>query len=207
MKTINTWQVMVRAAFGKFLPCLGILIFVAIPAFAQKTTPAAVTLSTNQAGPNAEIDVLTDEFKIAPVLQAEVSKLVIYRHPTNAQSKGVVSVFINGQYHASLVAGGFSDVCMPSGMLQLKLRVTKAAEKNKDQFLNVQMDMAAGQAKYISIFDDAGTPAVVQIEQPTALVDLGGMRRQVHTLSRVQGQQECSAAAPKTDAEAAQTPK
>jgi hypothetical protein len=178
----------------KILHSIGIfLIFACVQVAAQTQAPLPRTLETNQAGPNASIDVLRERFTTTTALPAQELKLVIFRHPKYAQSQGVVSLFINERYHSSLLAGGFTEVCMPRGAVNIKLRTTKAAERTNAIFTAAQIDMAE-QIGYLSVFDDAGSPAMVRVTEAAALADLGELLRQVHTLSRVPDQQSCSGA-------------
>jgi hypothetical protein len=180
----------------KMLHSIGIfLIFACVQVAAQTQAPLPRTLETNQAGPNAIIDVLSDKF-VATEVPAQEQKLVIYRHPKYAQSDGVVSLFINERYHASLVAGGFTEVCLPRGAVNIKLRNTKAAQRTNANFTTAQINMAE-QIGYLSVFDDSGAPTMVKVTEATALAELNDLLRQVHTLSRMPNQQSCSVAAPK----------
>jgi OOP family OmpA-OmpF porin len=180
----------------KMLHSIGIfLIFACVQVAAQTQAPLPRTLETNQAGPNAIIDVLSDKF-VATEVPAQEQKLVIYRHPKYAQSDGVVSLFINERYHASLVAGGFTEVCLPRGAVNIKLRNTKAAQRTNANFTTAQINMAE-QIGYLSVFDDSGAPTMVKVTEATALAELNDLLRQVHTLSRMPNQQSCSVAASK----------
>jgi hypothetical protein len=160
---------------------------------AQTQPPLPLTLETNQAGPNARIEVLSERFK-ARTLAPQETKLVIYRHPKTAPTEGVVSLFINERYHASLMAGGFTEVCLPRGTVNIKLRATKAAERTNASITQARIEMDE-QTGYISLMDSAGPPAMVQVSEAVALTDLSDLLRQVHTMSRVPDQQSCTEAA------------
>lgn len=168
-------------------------VLVSAQVHAQTQPPLPLTLETNQAGPNATIEVLSERFN-ATTLAPKETKLVIYRHPKNAQRAGVVSLFINERYHASLMAGGFTEVCLPRGAINIKLRATKAAERTNASITQARIEMAE-QTGYISLLDSVGPPAMVQVSEAAALTDLSDLLRQVHTVSRVPDQQSCTEAA------------
>lgn len=165
-------------------------VLVSAQVHAQTQPPLPLTLETNQAGPNARIEVLSRRFK-ATTLAPQETKLVIYRHPKNAPNAGVVSLFINQRYHASLLAGGFTEVCLPHGSVNIKLRATKAAERTNASITQARIEMDE-QTGYISLLDSAGPPAMVQVSEAVALTDLSDLLRQVHTMSRVPDQQFCT---------------
>lgn len=68
---------------------------------------------------SSRIEALADQYDLPnlPVSPGQ-SRIVFYR-PTQTSAKGAASVYINGRYHASLVPGGFSPVCIHSGPARL----------------------------------------------------------------------------------------
>lgn len=193
MQADNLWWSNKAMVVKKALQIIAIFsVFSFVQVAAQAPLPLPLTLETNQAGPNASIDVLRDKFT-ATTLPVQDTKLVIFRHPKHAQSPGVVSLFINERYHASLVAGGYTEVCLPRGAVNIRLRTTKVAENKNVNSTQAQIDIAE-QISYLSISDSAGVPALVKVDAAAALTDLNDLLRQVHTLSRVPDQQSCSGA-------------
>lgn len=193
MQATDLWPKNMAFMTKKMLHSIGFFcIFACAQVAAQTQAPLPLTLETNQAGPNASIDVLRDKFT-ATTLPVQDTKLVIFRHPKNAQSPGVVTLFINDRYHASLVAGGYTEVCLPRGAVNIRLRTTRAAERTNPSSTQAQIDIAE-QISYLSVFDSAGVPAMLKVSEAAALNDLNDLLRQVHTLSRVPDQQSCTGA-------------
>lgn len=112
----------------------------------------------------------------------------------DANQPGAASVFVNGDYQASLVPGGYSQVCIPPGKAQLGVRYRdvsrRAGADRMDSFSEVGLN--GGATQYIKVQENRGRAMVlVPVSQAQALSELAGTRLQMHTISRVKGQMAC----------------
>ena len=116
----------------------------------------------------------------------------------DANQPGAASVFVNGDYQASLVPGGYSQLCVSPGQVKLGVRyrdVSRRASADRMDSLS-EVGLNAGATQYIKVQENRGRAMVlVPVSQQQALTELAGTRLQMHTVSRVKGQQPCQAVA------------
>ena len=112
----------------------------------------------------------------------------------DANQPGAASVFVNGGYQASLVPGGYSQVCVAPGQLSLGVRYADIGVRPGD---TARMDaisqlvLNGGATQYIKVQEGRGRMVLVPVNQQQALNELEGTRLQMHTVSRVKGQMAC----------------
>lgn len=155
---------------------------------------AQTSIETNQTGNNARIDVLGQVFEPQVNLGVSQSRLVVYRTASGSPLPGATSVFINGQYHTSLVPGGYSLLCLAPGNVEVgarQFRVGNQAKDNPDSVTALQMPQA--QTQYLSVQVESGRPVMKPVAAAQALQELRNTRLQIHTVSRVTKAQECVA--------------
>ena len=86
------------------------------------TVHAQVSVETKQAGVNARIEVLGEIYALPQAVSASQSRLVVYRTAESRRLEGATSLFINGQYHTSLVPDGYHFLCLNPGEVELGTR-------------------------------------------------------------------------------------
>ncbi|KAI9549715.1 Outer membrane protein A [Daphnia sinensis] len=157
---------------------------------------AQTSLETGQAGNNARIDVLGSVFEPQGGLGASQSRLVVYRTAKGNPLPGATGVFVHGQYHTSLVPGGYSMLCLAPGSVEVgarQFRVGRNAKDNQDSVTALQLPSA--QTQYLSVTEESGRPVMKPVPAAQALQELSATRLQIHTVSRVTKAQECVAGA------------
>jgi OOP family OmpA-OmpF porin len=149
-------------------------------------------LQSSQAGPNARIEVLGSTWRPLGAVSGDQSRILVYR-PEAGLLSGATGVFVNGQYHTSLVPGAYSHVCYAPGDLEMGARQMKAGSQPKDQMDSITaLSLRPAQTHYVRVVEQGGRPVLQPVAETVALEQLQGLRLQVHTVSRVTRAQECS---------------
>ena len=157
---------------------------------------AQTSVTTNQVGVNAKIDVLGDLFTPPSNIGVSQSRIVVYRTSNTQQLPGATGVFIQGQYHTSLVPGGYSQLCLPPGQLEVGARQFRVGQNARDKYDTVTaVALPPAQTQYLTVVESAGQPVMKPVPAAQALQELGATRLQVHTISRVSQAQNCVAVA------------
>lgn len=172
-------------------------------AWAQaSSTAAAQSTSQKPSKPVAQEDTVASKYGVgrpmgnaylasAPV-PVDKSRLVVYR-PPNAKQQSVMTVFINGSYHTSLMQAGFTKVCLDESKLNVRSRLRPVNEPvNVALDKNLSLTIPKGQSQYVRVVElaNGGT----EMEVVTAQVagnELQKTREQMHALSRVEGASPC----------------
>lgn len=147
----------------------------------------------NEQSVGARIVALGDAF-VPDGRQALVDQgRIIFYRPDGAARTHAASVFVNGRYHASLVAGGYSPLCLQSAGVRTGVRKVRVGEPpNDDEGDGTSFSIKRGQTLYLRVrereFGGWGLQAVAESE---ALAELPRTRLQVHTISRVEGGEDC----------------
>ncbi len=159
-------------------------------------TQAQTSVTTNQAGVNARIDVLGSVFAPLANFGPTQSRIVVYRTTNATQLPGATGVFIQGQYHTSLVPGGYSQLCLPPGQFEVGARQFRVGQNPKDSYDTVTaLALPPAQTQYLTVDESSGRPVMKPVTAAQAQQELGATRLQVHTVSRVAQAQNCVAAA------------
>lgn len=161
-------------------------------------TQAQTSVTTNQAGVNARIEVLGGVFTPLTNIGSSQSRLVVYRTTSTQQLPGATGVFIQGQYHTSLVPGGYSQLCLPPGQFEVGARQFRVGQNARDSYDTVTaIALPAAQTQYLTVVESAGRPVMKPVTAAQAQQELAATRLQIHTVSRVAQAQNCvEAAAP-----------
>ena len=156
------------------------------------TAQAQTAIETNQAGANARIEVLGSLFTPTPPTATSQSRILVYRASDSTGLPGATSVFINGQYHTSLVSGGYSQLCLDPGTAEIgarQMRVGRTAKDNYDALTATRLQSA--QTHYFAVYEDVGRPVLKPVPAAQALKELANARLQMHTVSRVTQARNC----------------
>ena len=157
---------------------------------------AQTSVTTNQAGVNAKIDVLGGFFTLPTNIGVNQSRIVVYRNFNTQQLPGATGVFIQGQYHTSLVPGGYSQLCLPPGQFEVGARQFRVGQSAQDSYDTVTaIALPPAQTQYLSVIESSGRPVMKPVTASQALQELGATRLQIHTISRVTQAQNCVAVA------------
>jgi outer membrane protein OmpA-like peptidoglycan-associated protein len=142
---------------------------------------------------NAErLESLGGAFVTPDPVSASQSRVVVYRR-ADSRLPGASSVFVDGRYHTSLVAGAWSALCYRSAPVELGARQTQVGSRHKDLMDTITaLNLEPGQTHYLRVQDSNARPVLQPVQTAQALQELAGTREQKHTISRVA--QECVAA-------------
>lgn len=127
---------------------------------------------------------------LAPASQARV---FVYRTP-QAVSQLPVNIYLNGQYHASLLRGGFTEFCTEPGGVNVKAALDDAARLHlSKQDGGQRLTMQSGQTVFLKV-DESGLSNLSLIPMPAsqANTELVNTRRQIHTISRAKAAVNCA---------------
>jgi hypothetical protein len=83
-------------------------------------------------GPNSPIHTFGQKFAQAAQVVDSQSRMVFYRTRQSSSVPGAASVYVNGAYHASIIPGGYSQLCMPPGSVELGLKSVEVGTNVKD---------------------------------------------------------------------------
>lgn len=150
--------------------------------FGAEPTPAA--------NEHSRIELLGDSYGAEGRLGVvDQSRIIFYRHEGSGSQ--AARVFVNGSYHATLVAGGYSPICLR----QESVRVAVGKAKTGDRPLISEASafgLRLGQTLYVRV--DEVTPgqwSLQPVAEAAAQAELGGTRLQIHTRSRVESGEPC----------------
>lgn len=129
---------------------------------------------------------LGEVFKVPHLLSKQQTRLVFYRLATD-KNLGAVSIYINGDYQASLQRGAFTELCMPVTKVDVSARMVENERPIRDDYdVTNSLVLEGGKELFIHVFEDANARALMMQVQPAkALPDLVKTRAQQHTISRV----------------------
>ena len=122
------------------------------------------------------------------------TRLFFYRLAQHSSVKGAASIYVNGAYHASLVAGAYSQLCMPAGDIELGLKSVEVGRQVRDKLDTITIDRSqAGQNHYFRVKEVSPERQVLMVVPPAqALAEIQGTKEQIHTISRVVSAAECA---------------
>ncbi|PUE50283.1 hypothetical protein B9Z47_00490 [Limnohabitans sp. 2KL-1] len=177
-----------------------VLAFGLAALLAVQAAQAQVTIETKQEGVNTKIEVLSGLYALSQGVGQSQGRIVMYRTRESARLEGATSIFVNGQYHTSLIPDGFNFLCLDTGEVEVGARQYRVGGKARDQYDTVTATrLLKGQTQYLLVTEDEGRPVLKPVSVEQASKDLKQSRLQVHTVSRVTQAQDCkvdSVAAP-----------
>lgn len=129
------------------------------------------------------------------VAPAENAASVVFLREEGAIAGQSVNVFVNGEYLASLLPGGYkqSIACVGNNRLTPKytnIRTRYLEKEREGQYF----DVPAGKVTYFKVVPDAsGAPSLQSLDAQAGQELVGKMKEQVHTLPRVDKTPKCEA--------------
>lgn len=155
------------------------------------------------------IEALTDAYDLQNKVVASGQSRIIFYRPTQARLPGAATIYVNGRYHTSLVAGGFSTVCLTPGKVELGVRqIDLQRRPNKDGFDSItQLNLPNAQNVFVRVNDQSlKNLALVPVRAAEADAEVAQTRLQAHTISRVADALDCVNAPAPTAATASVPP-
>lgn len=147
------------------------------------TTLLAQTKATVSPSTDPRIEILGDNYQPISGVAATQSHIVVYRL-ADSQLPGVTSVLVNGSYHASLLKGAWTDLCLGPASVQFTLRQTVAGQMTPKRAAPLSLALEAGRTHYLQVVDSADAPVLQTVSAMQAERELPATRKQLHTLSR-----------------------
>ena len=166
----------------------------------QAQPVAPLVLKTPQQVLNENIEVLGTPFelKALPAQNTALTRLVFYRHPAQSTPAAAMAVYVQGQLHTALSPGGYSALCLPAGLLNIRVRQSQ-------HMAQVSLDGQAANTLFITFTKADGLLAIQSVDEPQAMTALQDLRLQSNTLSRVRAALPCEASTPAKTEPAANT--
>jgi OOP family OmpA-OmpF porin len=156
------------------------------------------TVGAQTSAPNGGILPLAEHFNLGTGVAAGQSRVIFYR-PTHAPTRGAITVLVNAQYHASLVAGGYTYLCLTPGLTELGVRqMDVELRPNKDGIDAISsIDLRSGQTYFMRMDEQQGKRIFLRpVSAEQAMPELAATKLQVHTVSRVTPVQNCRTQGP-----------
>jgi OOP family OmpA-OmpF porin len=167
--------------------CLCMLV--ATSAMAQRSQREYI--EGNSAGVNARIEVLGNRYAQPFDIGTAQSRILVYRTDMD-NLPGATSIFVNDEYHTSLVRGAYSALCYSPSPVELGSRQMQVGNRPKDQLDTISaLKLMPGQTHYLRVREANGRPVLQPVPAAQAQQELQGLRYQLHTVSRVDAAQEC----------------
>lgn len=187
---VFNWRLKASRVF--MIAWLSLALGAAVQAQTATQDPASVYMETRQAGQNARIEVLSGVYAASRMVSAQQTRLIFYRMTEDGTLPGATSIFVNDAYHTSLVPGAYSDLCLMPAALELGARQMRVGGQPRDQVDSITaLNSESGQTVYVKVHERTGRPVLQLVTAAVAQQDLMGLRRQVHTISRVPQGQVC----------------
>lgn len=154
---------------------------------------AAAHSATAQATESrVNIDAFGEVFTTALAAPSDQTRVFVYRN-NQATNALPVNIYLNGQYHASLLRGGFSEFCAAPGAVNIKAALDDASKLHRSKLdAGQRLELKAGQTIFLKV-DESTSPAIGLLSGTAAQTkaDLESTRRQIHTISRAKAALTC----------------
>lgn len=129
-------------------------------------------------------------FSPLDALPSTRARVVFYREASGGEQgvkPGVVSLFLNGKYFASLQSGAYNHICFMPGQVEVAARSVENGVTPEQAFDVVNtLILRGGQEVFVKVKRDASKPAAMVVMTPAqAQAEVVQTRAQRHTLSRV----------------------
>ena len=151
--------------------------------------PSAVAQSPSS---RISIDAFGEVYVTALAAPAEQTRVFVYR-TGQAPNASPVNIYLNGQYHASLLRGGFTEFCAAPGAVNIKAALDDASRLHTSKLdAGQRLELKAGQKNFLKV-DESTLPAIGLLSGTAAQTkaELESTRRQIHTISRAKAALTC----------------
>jgi len=156
------------------------------------TATLAATNTEASQGTSSIDKPLGDRFAMFERVPAQQTRVIFYR-PKTQTLPGAATVYVNGYYHASLIPGGYAEICMPPNKAELGVRIVEAGRSPKDNLDTITaISLNGGQTTFMRVREQGSARAVLQpVAAAEALPEVQSTRQQIHTISRVPEATNC----------------
>jgi OOP family OmpA-OmpF porin len=139
------------------------------------------------------IDAFGEVYTSALPAPTSQTRVFVYRKQ-QAPNALPVNIYLNGQYHASLLRGGFTEFCAAPGSVNIKAALDDATKLHASKLdAGQRLDLKAGQTVFLKV-EESAQPAVNLLSGTAAQTkeDMQATRRQIHTISRAKAAVNCA---------------
>lgn len=153
---------------------------------------AAHSAAAQTSDSRVNIDAFGEVFTTALAAPIDQTRVFVYRN-NQAPNDKPVNIYLNGQYHASLLRGGFSEFCAAPGAVNIKAALDDASKLHASKLdAGQRLTLKAGQTVFLKV-DETTSPAIGLLSGTAAQTkaDLESTRRQIHTISRAKAALTC----------------
>lgn len=145
------------------------------------------------APPVVNIESFGESFATALAAPTEQTRVFVYRsNKTNTPLP--VNIYLNGQYHASLLSGGYTEFCTAPGDVNIKAALDDASRLHVSKMdAGQRLTNKAGQTVFLKV--DERTPPALSLllgNEAQSKAEMQGTRRQIHTISRAKAALTCA---------------
>jgi hypothetical protein len=130
--------------------------------------------------PNASGSYITRATDLGPAQEQNEASVIVVR-ATDTDPVAVYNLHVNGQYHAALLRGSWSQFNLCAGTARMLITPDAAILKAPGTPATAQLNLVAGQTQYYSANNGTLTP--ISAEQGAALK--ASLNLSQHTLSRL----------------------
>lgn len=153
----------------------------------------SVQNSTAQTTTQVNIDSFGEPYTTALAAPTTQTRVFVYRS-SQVPNAAPVNIYLNGQYHASLLRGGFTEFCAAPGAVNIKAALDDASRLHASkQDPGQRLSLKAGQTLFLKV--DESTPPALLITSGTEAQtkpEMVDTRRQIHTISRAKAALTCA---------------
>jgi len=149
--------------------------------------------------PNGRGGLFGEGFNALERVLDSQSRLVFY-WPKNQAGTAAATILLNGTYHATLTAGGYSLLCLPTSRVTVGARLIGASGRRRDGVdMGAELELLPGQTVYFRVrLHDENQLTLESVQAVRAREELNSTREQIHTLSRVTSAQACQDFGPRS---------
>lgn len=176
-----------RARSTLWAVALGAILSVAL------TTQVLAQIDRLGNSPDSPIHAFGETFAAPAAVVEQQMRMVFYRTAESSSVPGAASIYVNGAYHASLVPGGYSQLCLPLGKAELAVKSVEIGRPVKDNLDTITLVRTeGGQTQYLRVQQvGRGRQLLQPVAVQQALQEMASTREQTHTISRVPRASEC----------------
>jgi OOP family OmpA-OmpF porin len=143
------------------------------------------------------IDSFGEPHTTALAANAAQTRIYVYRS-SQVPNDAPVNIYLNGQYHASLLRGGFTEFCAAPGAVNIKAAMDDAARLHLSKLdAGQRLPLTAGQTLFLKV-DESKLPSLLLVSgtEEQTKPEMLGTRRQIHTISRAKAAINCAEPSP-----------
>ena len=138
------------------------------------------------------IDAFGEVYVTALAAPVEQTRVFVYRIG-QAPNASPINIYLNGQYHASLLRGGYTEFCAAPGAVNIKAALDDASRLHTSKLdAGQRLELKAGQTNFLKV-DESSSPAIGLLSGTAAQTkaEIESTRRQIHTISRAKAALTC----------------